>query len=116
MSLPKPHITRGGENIHHLANVPEMEDDEGYHFYEKTTGNTALHRLAKSGDCQSVKQCFANKDPEEVWNMVNDLTDQELLIFTCSGPAQEQPGLYSSTRGSILWPEGDDTSSTGPWS
>ena len=45
MSLPKSHITWGGENIHHLENVPEMDDDEGYNFFENTTGNTALHEL-----------------------------------------------------------------------
>ena len=71
MSVSKPHITWGGENIHHLSNVPEMDEDDRFHFYEKTTGNSKLHRLAKAGDCDSVKRYFANKDREEIWNMVN---------------------------------------------
>ena len=72
--LPKPHITWGGEDVHHLANVPEVDDEEGHNFYQNTSRNSKLHRLAKSGDCLRVKEYFANRDPEEIWNMVRKWT------------------------------------------
>eukprot|EP00092_Neocalanus_flemingeri_P025029 GFUD01027141.1.p1 GENE.GFUD01027141.1~~GFUD01027141.1.p1 ORF type:complete len:198 (+),score=44.94 GFUD01027141.1:43-636(+) len=76
ISVAKPHITWGGENIHHLANVPEMEDEDRFHIYEKTSRNSKLHRLAKAGDCESVKRYFESKDPEEIWNLVQNRNSQ----------------------------------------
>ena len=72
--LPKPHITWGGEDVHHLAHVPEVDDEEGHNFYQNTSRNSKLHRLAKSGDCLRAKEYFANRDPEEIWNMVRKWT------------------------------------------
>merc|ERR1719483_1898300 len=64
------------EDIHHLANIPDIDDDDRYQFYEKTTGNSKLHRLAKAGDCASVKKYLSNRDPEEIWNLVQNKNSQ----------------------------------------
>ena len=67
--MSKHHISWGGLSVRHLC----LDDSvvEPPRYYERTRGNSKLHRFAQSDDCLHAKKIIDGKDVNDIWNLVS---------------------------------------------
>ena len=69
MSKPRHHISWGGLHVQHLDQ--DYSEVDQARLCDRYTGNTKLHRFAKSDDCLHARKILDGKGKNDIWKLVS---------------------------------------------